>query len=452
MLTEKPAVQDCGVTPSAAWFMQQEPNISNQQKFNSVMVLNRLLLTSLDQMPLKSQLQEFLKIILDIPWFKLVPKGGVFLVDEQSGHLHLMAQQGFLEEQKVQCAVIKLGDCLCGRVLQSQSLLFADKVDHQHDFTFEGMVPHGHYVVPIMDADKLLGVLNLYLEEGHPVNKEEQDFLGVVASTVACLIKRRYLEHQLKLQVERDKLTGLPNRSLFLDRLSQSMYAAKRHREQVVLMFIDLDRFKWVNDTLGHDAGDDLLREVAIRIKSCVRQSDTVARLGGDEFTTILTGITHPCYVELVARKILEQLTLPFQLCGQNIFISCSIGISVYPDDAELQEDLLKSADSAMYESKNAGRGTFHFYHPEMQEKACRRVEIEASVREGLEKGEFYLVYQPKINLGANKVEAVEALVRWEHKGELKRPDDFIPVAGVLPRHWPQPERQWQAGPLEGLP
>ncbi|MBF0272461.1 MAG: diguanylate cyclase [Magnetococcales bacterium] len=181
---------------------------------------------------------------------------------------------------------------------------------------------------------------------------------------------RKELEERLRTQAEYDTLTGLPNRRLFDDRLSQAVALAGRNEAHMVLMFVDLDRFKEVNDTLGHDAGDALLREAARRIALCVRRSDTVARLGGDEFTVILHDVAHPELAQPIATKILEQLTRPFFPHGREAHISGSIGIAVFPEDGNTVESLLKCADEAMYRSKNAGRATFHFFNPALMQSA----------------------------------------------------------------------------------
>ncbi len=178
----------------------------------------------------------------------------------------------------------------------------------------------------------------------------------------------RNLEAQLREQAESDALTGLPNRKLFQDRLQQAVLLGERHQQTFVLMFVDLDRFKWVNDTLGHDAGDALLIEVSRRLKGVVRKSDTVARLGGDEFTVILSIILHKSMAEFVARKILEQLQTPFHLKGQEVVISGSVGISLFPSDGTTGQELAKNADTAMYQAKKSGRNTFRFFSDAINE------------------------------------------------------------------------------------
>ncbi|MBF0139776.1 MAG: EAL domain-containing protein [Magnetococcales bacterium] len=235
---------------------------------------------------------------------------------------------------------------------------------------------------------------------------------------------------QLQEDSEFDILTGLPNRKLFQDRLKQAILAGERNNSIFSLLFIDLDRFKWVNDTLGHDAGDALLIEVAQRMKSVVRKSDTVARLGGDEFTVILSDILHESMAELVGRKILEQLSAPFQLQGQDVVISGSVGIAVFPGDGTSTTELAKNADIAMYQAKESGRNSLRFFSQELNRIAQRRMLLEADMRRACLKNEFFLEYQPKINSTSGKIIGMEALIRWEHPRDgILYPHKFIPIA-----------------------
>lgn len=397
------------------------------QKLSISVVLNQILITSLEDIPLETQLQRFLEIILGLSWFSLMPKGAVFLVDKHTRNLKLISQQGFSEEHIKRCSTIEPGECLCGSVMESGKFLFTCCVQSQHTIDFD-VEDHGHYIVPITNKT-LLGTICLYVTPNHKMTVEQKEFLTVIATTIANIIERKHLETRLKTQSEYDKLTGLPNRSLFNDRLDQSLIKAERNGEQVVLMFIDLDKFKYVNDTLGHMAGDLLLKKVAKRILKCIRSTDTVARLGGDEFVVILTGITHIYYVELVARKILQQLETPFTLNDDIANISGSLGITIYPDDCNTFDDCISSADTAMYQAKNGGRANFCFFKAEMNNQALERIELERSILKGIEQQEFYLVYQPKLSLILNKIESVEALVRWKHNGKIITPDKFIPAA-----------------------
>jgi len=226
-----------------------------------------------------------------------------------------------------------------------------------------------------------------------------------------------------------DVLTGLPNRTLFRDRLEQAVRKAERSGEQVALLFIDLDRFKHVNDSLGHQAGDELLCEVAERITRCIRQGDTVARLGGDEFTVIAEGLEDPDKAAVIAENLIQAVTEPIVLRGQQVYVSASIGIALYPTDASNVDGLLRAADTAMYRAKEEGRNNYQFHTPDMTAKAFERVLMESALRHALERDEFHLCYQPRIDLKAGKVVCLETLLRWRHpqKG-LIMPAQFIPV------------------------
>ena len=230
-----------------------------------------------------------------------------------------------------------------------------------------------------------------------------------------------------------DSLTGLPNRVLFMDRIDQAISRAHREQEQFALLFIDIDHFKVINDSMGHAAGDLLLNIISQRLCETLRKSDTVARIGGDEFTVIIEGLEDAEHVISVTKNILSSLDVPLDVNGQEIHVGGSIGIAVYPQDGENFGSLLKNADTAMYKAKEQGRNTFQFYASEMSHKAMHRLELENELRAGLKKKEFIVYYQPKINLLNNICTGVEALIRWNHpKRGFIAPNDFIPLAEEL--------------------
>lgn len=265
---------------------------------------------------------------------------------------------------------------------------------------------------------------------------------------------------QLDYLAHHDVLTNLPNRMLLLDRLSQAIELARRRGRQLAVMFVDLDRFKHINDSLGHAVGDQLLQSVAQRLVACVRHSDTVSRHGGDEFVLLLPEIERAEDAALSAQKILAALELPHRIDGHDSTISVSIGISIYPDDGQDAETLIKSADTAMYYAKENGRNNYKFFEQGMNARTVQQQSIEASLRGALERQEFVLYYQPKINLHSGTIIGVEALIRWQHPElGLLLPAQFVPNAEdcglILPiGRWVLREacRQARAWVQAGLP
>jgi len=241
---------------------------------------------------------------------------------------------------------------------------------------------------------------------------------------------RKQTEENLWWRANFDVLTGLPNRSLFHDRLNYEIKKAQRSAQQLALLFIDLDRFKEVNDLLGHAVGDRLLVEASLRINACVRQSDTVARLGGDEFTAILTDLGELSHVENTAQKIIAALVEPFRLDDEEIYLSASVGITLYASDAKNADDLIRNADQAMYAAKNAGRNQFSYFTPGMQQQAHKRLRMISDLRNALHDGQLEVHFQPVVALASGAISKAEALLRWRHpRHGLIEPTVFIPYA-----------------------
>ena len=251
-----------------------------------------------------------------------------------------------------------------------------------------------------------------------------------ILTVVHDISRRKKNEAKIAFQSNYDALTELPNRSLFADRLSQAISVARREKTMVALIYIDLDNFKVINDTLGHSAGDRLLQKATHRLLATMREEDTVARLGGDEFTIILTGISKEASASIAANKILNTLAQPFSLDGREIHVTASIGISTYPRDGDDVEALLKNADTALYRAKAQGRGAFRFFTPEIQAEVTERVELERDLRHALARDELVLHYQPLFDPKTQRVIGTEALIRWNHPQRgLIPPDLFIPIA-----------------------
>ena len=250
-------------------------------------------------------------------------------------------------------------------------------------------------------------------------------------SVFSDITHRKQSEDRLQFMANHDTLTKLPNRALLQERIEHALRVAQRNRTQIGIFFIDLDRFKVINDTLGHHAGDMLLQETAIRLRECLRDSDTIARQGGDEFVVLLENFgDEELFLSSVARKIMAALNLPFTLLGQELFISASIGISIYPRDGTDTQTLLKNADIAMYRSKEQGKNTFQFYASESNVHSFERLALENSLRKALERKEFVLYYQPKVDLKSGMIVGAEALMRWNHPDlGMVPPSQFIPLA-----------------------
>ncbi|MGQ3684578.1 MAG: diguanylate cyclase domain-containing protein [Candidatus Loosdrechtia sp.] len=246
----------------------------------------------------------------------------------------------------------------------------------------------------------------------------------------AEITERKRMEEKIKHLAFHDPLTSLPNRTLFADRLTLALAHAHRTKEILAILFLDLDRFKVINDTLGHSIGDQLLQGVAERLKHCVREDDTVARLGGDEFILLLTGISRTEDVDTIARKILNIFKESWVTSGHELHITVSIGIALYPNDGKDAETLLKNADTAMYRAKESGRNNYQFYTPIMHNRSLERLAMETGLRRALERKEFVVYYQPQVNLDTGKMTGMEALVRWQHPDEgIIFPSEFLALA-----------------------
>ncbi len=258
-------------------------------------------------------------------------------------------------------------------------------------------------------------------EEGNPIR---------MVGTVQDITERAVTEAQLEYMAYHDALTDLPNRTLMRDRLGHAMAKAHRTGRTVALLFLDLDRFKTVNDSLGHDAGDRMLETVAKRLRHCIREDDTLARLGGDEFTVVLEDVEDNNQVAAAAQKILDVFTVPFDIYNHEMFVTASVGISLYPENGVDEETLMKNADTAMYRAKELGRNSYQFFSSDMGVQAFERMAVETQLRRAVERKELELYYQPLINVGTGKIAALEVLARWEHEDLGQVPSDrFIPIA-----------------------
>jgi diguanylate cyclase (GGDEF)-like protein/PAS domain S-box-containing protein len=257
----------------------------------------------------------------------------------------------------------------------------------------------------------------------------QQEFIGTYG-IARDVTGQRAAEEMIVHQAYHDALTNLPNRVLFKDRLGLALIQSERKRSELAVMFIDLDRFKLVNDTLGHVKGDELLRQVANRLKDCLRKGDTLARQGGDEFTVVLPDLRDRSDALSVADKFLERLQMPFDLDGSIAHISASIGIAIAPGDGDSVDDLLRNADIAMYHVKGSGKCGHAFFDPSMHNEAHQKMVLEQSLRMAIDRDELEMYYQPQVNADSGKIIGAEALMRWNHPVRgLLAPDDFLPLA-----------------------
>jgi diguanylate cyclase (GGDEF)-like protein len=296
-------------------------------------------------------------------------------------------------------------------------------------------------IVGLSEKEQLSSALNdrrLYLQRAAVGSAVVILLAGILGRSSWQLLQARRRESAAKIayaeRVEylayHDGLSGLPNRSLFSKLLTRGIKLAHRHQRRLAVLFLDLDRFKQVNDTLGHEAGDQLLQEVARRLRTCLRDSDTVARLGGDEFVVLLPELDSGEYAAIVAQKILTALAQPFLMMGQEFRVTASIGICAYPEDGEDEQTLTKHADIAMYQAKEEGKNNFQFYSERLNANSLERLTLESSLRHALERREFRLFYQAKRDIASGRITGVEALLRWQHPDlGTVAPLQFIPVA-----------------------
>lgn len=257
-------------------------------------------------------------------------------------------------------------------------------------------------------------------------NADVINYIGLFSD----LTEKKMTQNHIHQLAHYDPLTNLPNRLLFMERLKQSIVMARRKESSLAVFFLDLDGFKKINDSMGHASGDLLLQEVALRLRKYMRESDTVSRLGGDEFTVIIDGYNHLSDIIIIANKILKELALEVKLQERSVYITASIGISIYPDDGHDMGELIKNADTSMYAAKEKGKNRYEFYDLEMNRKILERLSLESYIHSAYNKEEFIVYYQPKINLHNHSIEGAEALIRWNHPSlGFIPPSKFIPLA-----------------------
>jgi diguanylate cyclase (GGDEF)-like protein/PAS domain S-box-containing protein len=304
------------------------------------------------------------------------------------------------------------------------SMKFVNQLEKLQNFTTCGSWP-------IMGKNgQMLGTFTLFTEENTPLSNDELSLVSIVTDIASIAIEGKRSEDKVMKLALYDELTGLPNRFQYNQHLAKSLAYAERNKSQLAVLFLDLDRFKNINDTFGHDEGDNVLRNVSLRFKLCLRESDTIARVGGDEFILLVDAYSSPRDLADIADKLLVAAALPFEIRGQECQLSASIGIATFPADGGDAQTLMKNADIAMYRAKNKGKDNYQFYASEMNVHTVERLVYEARLRKALERREFVVYYQPKICVNSGDIVGAEALVRWNHPERgILLPGEFIALA-----------------------
>ncbi len=323
----------------------------------------------------------------------------------------------------------------CGTACFSDQTVITEDIatDPRWDDYRDLALPHGLracWSMPIpSNRGDVLGSFAVYRDHPSRPSPRDLEYLGMATRLAAVAIEHRLLNDQLSHQAQHDALTGLPNRVLFQDRLDQALAQAERKKLQVAVLYMDLDRFKNINDMLGHSSGDALLRKATDRLQACIRKTDTLARLGGDEFTVVLSELHDPQDAMRVATKLIEAMRAPFQIDRHEVFVTLSLGISVYPDDGRESDTLMANADAAMYRAKETGRDNFQWFAAELNAMAKERMNMDGQLRHALRLGQLSLHYQPQCGADG-KIQGFEALMRWHHPtlGAVS-PGRFIPLA-----------------------
>jgi diguanylate cyclase (GGDEF)-like protein len=341
---------------------------------------------------------------------------------------------GLEEFRAASLAVTTASVDLPGRVWASKQALWIADVTQDAQFARASVAVEtglrAAVGIPVASDNEVLGVLEFFLREPHAEDAHLLKVLCAVGEQLGGVLQRKRAEERLHYLAHYDALTGLPNRTLFIDRLNQAMADANRRQRLVGVAFLDLDRFKTINDSLGHSVGDLLLKGVADRLSDSVRHGDTVTRLAGDEFTLILADMGHANHAAQVATKILASLARPFAIGGHELFTSASLGMTLYPNDEITVEGLLRNADIAMYRAKKSSGNTYAFYSADMTVRAHERLALENDLRHALDHEQLVVHYQPVIDMRTGAVDTLEALVRWQHPQRgLIAPADFIPLA-----------------------
>ncbi|MCG6550914.1 MAG: EAL domain-containing protein [Candidatus Magnetominusculus sp. LBB02] len=414
----------------AGVIVRKEAEAKTAQSYLIQDSINAVLQLAIKTFTLNEYLEQFLELISTVPWLSEKKTGCIFLIGNNPNELEIAVHRGFPPILLDLCRRLPIGGCMCGRCAYTGQVIFSSELDSRHEISYDGIEPHGHYCIPIKVNERVIGVINMYVEHGHIRTMLEEEFFISAANTLSGIIERKRMEEKLEYMANNDSLTGLPNRVLFFDRLSHEIKSSARFGYMIGILYIDIDNFKIINETLGHDCGDKLIKSIGDRLLRTIRESDTLSRMSGDEFTVILSNINTVDKIEFVTNKLLTILKEPYEINGQPYTISASAGVSVFPSDAGGAGQLLKHAETAMHHAKNTGKDNYLLFRPEMDEALTQRILLEKELRLAIERDELVLHYQPQIDIASGKIIGAEALVRWQHpeKG-LIFPDKFISVA-----------------------
>ena len=363
--------------------------------------------------------------------------GRYFRVDETAGLLRFSDAWGVPDaaiERYIAASrdvTYAMGTGLTGKVWQSgEPVWVSDRGEHAGVAQATFGSARDVFIFPLIADGKAVGVCTFISRKLRAPDAGLLVAVRVIGSQIGQFLKRKQAEERIQYLASHDVLTSLPNRAMFSEVLNLAIQNARRYNRAFAVLFIDLDRFKIINDTLGHEAGDMLLKEMGTRLSQSVRSGDVVGRLGGDEFVVLIQEVSEAQQVEPVARKILSAVIKPMVIQAQECSVTASIGICMYPLDAQDEPALMKNADIAMYRAKEDGKNTYKFYSEKMDARSFERLALEASLRRGLERSEFLLHYQAKLNLQTGRISGVEALVRWQHpEVGMVPPARFIPLA-----------------------
>ncbi len=410
-----------------------------EQQTNELALHNRILkrITSSD-VDLKTALHELIKEI-EIQNSEMLCS--ILLLDETEKCLRVVAAPSLPEFYNKAIDKMEIGQFMgsCGSaVFTGETVIVGDIQSHPNWKNFRDLAARANLAAcwsqPIKNKrGEILGTFAIYHKT--PIKQpliNEVELIEQYASLVVLMIERYQDDNKIKQLAFYDPLTNLPNRRLLLERIKHNLEIGKREKKRMALLMLDLDRFKWVNDSFGHLAGDELLQQVAQRIKSRLRDMDTVARLGGDEFTVLLEDITHVDDAARVAESIVNDLSRPFSLTqNDHVQIGTSIGISLYPEHGKTAEALIDNADTALYHAKDSGRGCFAYFSDELTCEVRKRIELETRLRQAIAHNELCVYYQPQVDIDTGKIVGAESLVRWQdaEAGFLVPPSQFIPIA-----------------------